>query len=170
MNGKSEKYRHLKNDKSLIGGKMPNDLDFKNFERWKKMVRSKRLQLIIFSSSFIIFIYIIFFVTGVFADAELKEKIFGILCFFVFAFFEYFLIKQYLVSKSMKMEYCNYGKVIDKYKVVKGKRKKYCIIVEVNDNTLKFNSKYEYWLLNINDEVMVFSVEGQNKAYVTQKN
>ena len=66
--------------------------------------------------------------------------------------------------------YCNYGKVIYKYKIPKGRCRDYYIVVQVDDNVLKFDkyTKYEYYNLNINDDVIVFSVEGYNNAYVTK--
>ena len=168
MSEKSRKYLHLKNDKNLIGVQIPRENDLKNFEKWKKRIRKNKLQLIILSSFILILVYGILFITGVFLESELKEKIFGIVSLFIFAYFEYFLIKQYLNAKSWKMEYCNYGKVIDKYTMPKGNRRDYYIIIYVNYNELKVNSKSEYSLLNIDDDVIIFSIEGHNKAYVTK--
>ena len=65
-------------------------------------------------------------------------------------------------------EYCNYGKVIDKYTLPRGDCRDYYIVVQVNDNELKIKSKSEYSLLHIDDDVIVFSIEGHNKAYVTK--
>ena len=55
--------------------------------------------------------------------------------------------------------YCNYGKVIYKYKIPKGRCRDYYIVVQVDDNVLKFDkyTKYEYYNLNINDDVIVLS-------------
>ena len=168
MNEKSRKYLHLKNDKNLIGGQTPKESDLENFEKWKKRMRKNKLQLIILSSFILILVYGMLLITGVFLEAELKEKIFGIGSLFIFLYFESVLIKQYLYVKSWKMEYCTYGKVIDKYTMPKGDRRDYYIVIHVNDNELKVNSKSEYSLLNIDDDVIVFSIEGNNKAYVTK--
>ena len=68
------------------------------------------------------------------------------------------------------MECCNYGKVIDKYTMPRGNSRDYYIVVNVNSSDIKIKSKsYEYRLLDINDEVIVFSIEGNNKIYACKK-
>lgn len=168
MNEKIRKYLRLKNDKRLISENIPNENDLENFEKWKKRMRRKDLKLIIFSSTILIFVYVILLSTGIFSLAELKEKIFGIICMFIFIYFEYILIKKYIKSKKWKMEYCNYANVIDKYKIPTGKYKEYYIVVNINGNKLKIKTN-EYSLIDIGDEVIVFLIEGNNELYITKK-
>lgn len=170
MNEKSKKYLYFKNDKSLIGGKIPKESDLETFEQWKKRTRKKILELIIISSTILIIIYTILLTTGIFLEAELKEKIFGIISLLIFTYAEYVLIKRYFNAKTWKMECCNYGKVIDKYTMPRGNSRDYYIVANVNSNDIKIKSKsYEYRLLDINDEIVVFSIEGNNKVYACKK-
>lgn len=168
MSEKRKKYLHLKNDKNLIGEKLPNKSDLECFEKWKQGTKKDKLLTIIMSSFIIIIVYGALFVTGVFLESELKEKIFGIISLLIFIYFVYYLIKKYINIKFWEMEYCNYGKVVDKYKTPRGDYHDYNIVVEVNDNKLKIKSKREYFSLNVNDDVVVFSIKGHKEVYVTK--
>ena len=130
------KYLHLINDKNLIGKQIPNERDLKIFEEWKKRWRKQMLRTIILSLIVILFVYSIFFIVSMYLETGLKEKMVAIIFLFIFAYVEYHLIiKKYLNSKSWKMEYCNYGKVLDKYIISSryGNRhnKEHYIIVQV---------------------------------------
>ena len=104
-----------------------------------------------------------------FSETELKEKIVAIIFLVILTYTGYHLIiKKYLNSKSWKMEYCNYGKVLDKYTLYSNSFKHHYIIVQVNDNRLKIHSKNEYYLLDIGENVIVFSIEGHSQAYVAK--
>lgn len=99
----------------------------------------------------------------------MKDEIFAIVFLFIFTYAEYVFIKRYLNTKSWKMECCNYGKVIEKYIMPRNNSRERHIIVNVNGNDIKIKSENEeYRLLDINDEVIVFSIEGHDKAYVTK--
>lgn len=170
MKEKYINYLYLNNNKNLIGTQLPKESDLKKFATWSKKVRNSMFKMIVISSIIVMLIYGVLFATGVFLEAGLKEKLFGILCLFIFGYIEQFLIKQYLKAKCWKMEYCNYGKVIDKYYMSKGRSRDYYIVVKVGDNVLKFDKYtiYEYHKLDVNDDVIVFSIDGHDNAYVTK--
>ena len=99
-----------------------------------------------------------------------------------------FIIREYIKSKSWKMDYCKYGKVIDKYIVIKryangrGRIKRdyqYYAIVSIDEQLLKIRirSIKNYYSLEINEDPMVFFndnaivffIEGKNELNVIKK-
>lgn len=169
MNEKHTKYLHLVNDINLINKQIPKENDLKNFENWKKRQIKYNFRGIILTFFIVVFVFSIAFIVKM----DLKETIILILFLLFIVYAEYnLIIKKYLNTKSWKMEYCNYGKVLDKYRIHTsyGSTRKDCyIIVQVNEKRLKFETKSEYYLLDIGDEVIVFSIEGDSKAHVTKK-
>ena len=53
-------------------------------------------------------------------------------------------------------------------KFLDGHNKEHYIIVQVNDNRLKIQSKTEYYLLDIGENVIVFSIEGHSQVHVAK--
>lgn len=174
MNEEYMQYLHLIDDKNLIGKQQPNENDLKNFEIWKKRWQKHALKGIIFSSIIVLLIYSFIFAVSMFSETELKDIIILIIFLFIFAFAEYHLmIKKYLNTKTLEMEYCNRGKILDKYMLRRpGSKhgKDYYIIVQVDDNKLKIQSETEYHLVDINETVIVFSIKGHSQAYITKYN
>lgn len=168
MSDKKYQYKDIENDKSLIN-KIPNQSDLEGFEEWKKKTNKRILDNCIFSGVIIGFISFLS-ISGVMSSGEsLKDKIIVLLFLAIFILFEIRLIKHYLNSRTWQMEYCNYGKVIDKYRVTKGKKKRFYVIIEVDGNLFKIKSRSQYFSLEINDDATVFSIEGKEFLGVMKK-
>lgn len=170
MSDKKYQYKDIENDKSLIN-KIPNQSDLEGFEEWKKKTNKRRLDDCIFSGAIIGFISFLS-ISGVMSSGEsLKDNIIVLLFPAIFILFEIVLIKQYLKSRAWQMEYCNYGKVIDKYYVRKNKNRRYYIIVSINDVLFKTRttSLKLYRSLESGDDVTVFSIEEKEHLGVMKK-
>ena len=73
-------------------------------------------------------------------------------------------IKRYLRAQSWEIDYCKTGKVHDKYSIrITRTETKFYIIVLVNEELFKIRTQGgDYSSLKINDDVIVFSIKGQN--------
>ena len=100
-------------------------------------------------------------------------NLFGIILILIFALFEFCILKDFFGSKNWQPEYCDYGNVIDKYikEDKNDKDKDYYVIVEANNNNLKYKLKREEFLeLDISDNVIVFAIENKKETFIVKNN
>ena len=163
-----------KNFKNLGNGIIPTESDIEKFKKWKKRERNKMLIACIYSLFILILIGSILLLSGVALESRLIDKIFGIIAYLLFGWAEIILIKRYLKSRFWKIEYCNYGKIIDKYHFASsgrsGRNSNTHIIVLVNEKKININTSTitEYRKMQLNDEVIVFAVDNK-KLYIIKK-
>ena len=172
MSDKKYQYKNIENNKSLIN-KIPNQSDIEGFEVWKKKTNSRTLENCIFfggMGGLLTFPMISAIIST--GESLLDSNNIIVLVFLLMLIMvEVVLIKNYLNSRKWQMEYCNYGKVIDKYCVRKGKRRRYYIIVSINDVLFKIRttSLKLYRSLESGDDATVFSIEGKEHLGVMKK-
>lgn len=156
---------------NLGNGVTPTESDLEKFEKWKKRKRNGMLITCIYSLFILVLVGSVLIVGDIVAEARLIDKIFGIMAYLLFGWAEIHLIKQYLKARLWKMEYCNYGKVIDKYCLGSSSRKNNRhIIVLVNGKKISINtcSISDYRKMQLNDEVIIFAVDNK-KLYSIRK-
>lgn len=205
MNDKEKKYSHIDeiSDRPFID-KIPNENDLAKYEEWKKIIRNERLKkrMVVWTTAFIGSLMISFFmirlakwtdhVTTTFSTSDTGDQwiyyIIIMLTLLANMLALGFIIREYIKSKSWKMDYCKYGKVIDKYIVIKryangrGRIKRdyqYYAIVSIDEQLLKIRirSIKNYYSLEINEDPMVFFndnaivffIEGKNELNVIKK-
>lgn len=157
-------YRNLEN------GVTPTKSDLEIFEKWKKRKRNRLLITCIYSLFILILVASVLILADI--EARLIDKIFVIIAYLLFGWAEIHLINKYLKARHWKMKYCNYGKIIDKYIFGTGTSNKSNthVIVLVNEKKLNIRtcSRDEYRKLQLNDEVIIFSVD-TNNIYIAKK-
>ena len=200
---KVKKYSHISeiSDRFFID-KIPNEEDLTKFEEWKKITINEIfkscmskwniafLTLLMISISMIISIKYIDNVTAKLLISDSTNKstrqimIMLILFAIVLVLILVFLIRGYINSKSWKMDYCKYGKVVDKYiwneiNIGGRNRKFYYAIVLIDEQLFKIRirSIKNYNSLEINedprvfikDNAIVFFIKGKKELNVMKK-
>ena len=159
----------------------PTEKDIESFQNWKKIKRKKALNLNIFILIMLIVIGIILF--PVFLEEKVVNKVFGIISYMAFVILDIYLMNQYFKMRLWKMEKCNYGTIVDKYRSFQHsgdakpnrsapsvKNTTGHIIVLVDGKKLSINTctNDEYKMLKVNDEVIIFLC-GDNRRYIIKK-
>lgn len=184
MEDNLKKSIEIKNQEAFenITNIKPTDSDIEKFEEWKRKRRKAKLKLAVFSLLIIVLVFGTLSISEPLSELNLEDRIFGIVCIFIFLWLEIYLIKDFLKSKYWTINYCNYGKVIDKYrsfqhsidvkpkKSASGKDSIPHIIVLVENNKLNITScsRDEYRKLNVGDDVILFKLD-DNKMYIVKK-
>ena len=165
MYDKCQRYSQIKNDISLID-KIPNKEELVKFAEWKKHVTKHRLADGIFYGILISFFALGMMLPVLWAVDIVGESIYfcavPILIFYIWGVT--ICIKGYLRAQSWEIDYCKTGKVHDKYSIrITRSETKFYIIVLANDELLKIRTKGgDYSSLKINDDVIVFSIKGED--------
>lgn len=165
MNEKYKQYYYTKNDKNLINQQIPTENDLRKFEEWKIL---KRKELLFSCMASLIFSCIMIIVS-----IALESKVIGIILLMLSGLLIFSSVKKYITSKKWKPEYCDYGKIIDKFITYDGKNNKeddYYVIILVNQNELKVKiKKNEYQNLELNDEVIIYAIQSEKEVFISKK-
>ena len=80
-------------------------------------------------------------------------------------------MKDFINSKNWQPEYCDYGNIIDKYIKKDKNDNDYYVIVEVNNNNLKYKLKRkEFFELDISDNVIIIAIENKKETFIVKNN
>ena len=94
----------------------------------------------------------------------------GIILILIFGLLGFLVLKDFFRSKSWELEYCDYGNIIDKYMDEDKNDDDYYVIVEVNNNNLKYKLKRKEFLeLDISDNVIVIAIEDKKETFIVKK-
>lgn len=97
----------------------------------------------------------------------------GFCNYIIFGYLEYSIARDFITCRNWKIEYCDYGNVVDKFiKADKDDRdKKYYLIVDANGNNLKYKLNYqEFCELNISDNVTIFAIKEKKQTFIAKSN
>ena len=98
-------------------------------------------------------------------------NLFGIILILIFGLLGFYVLKDFFKSKNWKLEYCDYGNIIDKYIDEDKNDNDYYVIVEVNNNNLKYKLKRKEFLeLDISDNVLVIAIENKKETFIVKNN
>jgi len=98
-------------------------------------------------------------------------NLFGIILILISALFGFSILKNYLNSRNWQLEYCDYGNIIDKYTDEDKNDNDYYVIVEVNNNNLKYKlTRKEFLELDISDNVIVIAIANKKETYIVKNN
>lgn len=158
------KYSNIKNDISLLTRHLPTENDMIIFE--EKLKKHKKLSIIL---NILILIYgTLFFKNLITFFLELDYTVlFYTIISFLCSIVLICISKKIILSK-LEIDFCDYGKITDKYYDVI--YEKYYAIVSVNQNLFKFQIKRKkYDSLEINDDVIIFAIKNSKCLYINKK-
>jgi len=160
MNEKNKQYYNLQNFKNLIEAKTPTERDLEKFDEWKISKREELKKSCI--GMLIIFPFVVVVGIGL-------SNLFGIILILFFCLWGFNMLKDFIKSKNWKLEYCDYGNIIDKYIDEDKRDNDYYVIVEVNNNNLKYKLKRKEFLkLDILDNVIVIAIENKKETFIVK--
>lgn len=108
-----ELYDITENDyKNLGKSAIPTEIELEAFEKWKKKKRKELLFACIYSLLILIVIGIVLISSDSINTS--KNLISFIITYIVFLWVISIIFKRYLQSRYWKIEYCNYGIVVEK--------------------------------------------------------